>query len=146
MNIILLLIGFAGVLVAVLGVRSSRKQRRVDTGNLYLQRYWKIDDALLISPKGSPEHLRHQHRYLRLSDDEFDAAEQQWIDQSQWIIWHSWLATDQTRRQLTADLSAIGATELDFQNLRLCVEKSGVGHPWASCAAHRRRGRYYLWT
>ena len=47
---------------------------QAEFGNLYIQRYWNIDDDLLLALKGSEKHRRHGRRYLRLFEDEFDVA------------------------------------------------------------------------
>ena len=67
-------LGFGTLVVAIVGLgfvagqlNAQRRAMRADFGNLYIQRYWKIDDALLIEEKGTEAHNRHRHRYVRLS-------------------------------------------------------------------------------
>jgi len=62
---------------------------RAEFGNLYIERYWQIDDDLLLEPKGSERHRQHRHRYLRLFEDEFDVAYLDFLDPQQWEAWHS---------------------------------------------------------
>jgi hypothetical protein len=66
----------AGVELSLVGwqLRQQGIEMQAEFGNLYIQRCWDIDDDLLLALKGSEEHRRHRHRYLRLFEDEFDVA------------------------------------------------------------------------
>ncbi len=70
-------IGLGTLVTAVVGLslvawqlREQRRGMRAEFGNLYIERYWQIDDHLLLEPKGSERHRQHRHRYLRLFEDE----------------------------------------------------------------------------
>lgn len=75
-----LAVAVVGVVGGLMALRQGNRQQRLELGNLYIQRYWAIDDDLLRLPKGSPEHKQARHRYLRLCDDEFEAARRGWVD------------------------------------------------------------------
>lgn len=108
----------------------------LELGNLYIKRYWEIDDDLLILPKGSPEHTRARYRYLRLSEDEFEAASRRWLDKKQWVVWHEWLTQPKAQDKLREDLSRCSSDPADFDRLQRCL-RSGVNHSWSSCQARR---------
>jgi hypothetical protein len=57
----------------------------------YSVRFGAIDDELTMTdPASDPErYARLQKRYLKLREDEFDAARLRWLDPSQWAVWHS---------------------------------------------------------
>jgi hypothetical protein len=79
----------AGLSLVGWQLHQQRVAMQAEFGNLYIQRYWDIDDDLLISTKGSEEHRRHRHRYLRLFEDEFDVAGLGFLNSQQWRAWHS---------------------------------------------------------
>lgn len=106
----------------------------LELGNLYIKRYWEIDDDLLILPKGSPEHKRARHRYLRLCEDEFEAASRGWLDEKQWVVWHEWLTRAKAHDILRKDLSLCSSDPADFERVQGCLG-SGVNHSWPSCQA-----------
>ena len=83
-------IGLGTLVAAVVGLslvawqlREQRRGMRAEFGNLYIERYWQIDDDLLLEPKGSERHRQHRHRYLRLFEDEFDGAYLDFLDPRQ---------------------------------------------------------------
>lgn len=88
-------IGLGTLVTAVVGLslvawqlRDQRRAMRAEFGNFYIQRYWAIDDAMLLEPKGTDDHRRQRHRYLRLFEDEFDVASLGFLDDEQWAVWH----------------------------------------------------------
>jgi hypothetical protein len=89
-----LVITALGVLIAAFGVpalfvqmRLQLQQRKLELGNFYIQRYWEIDDAMLTAPPKRTDSHRHKpHRYLRLCEDEYDAASYGWLDPMHWKI------------------------------------------------------------
>lgn len=107
----------------------------------YLQRFWTIDDDLLIAEKGSDEHRRHVHRYLRLCEDEFEAARQGILDYRYWQLWHSWLASGPMRSQLRADLEVVDAADERFAHIRACLSTDSPSHSWPQGTA--RSGRWH---
>lgn len=130
------------MLAAVIGViwggwqlQQLNRHQRLDLGNLYLQRYWVIDDDLLRLAKGTPEHRHARHRYLRLCEDEFEAATLRWIDAKQWNVWHSWITTPTARETLTADIETCDSQGERFKNVRLCLTEP-ANHSWNRCPAN----------
>lgn len=127
-----------GVILGLRQLKRSQRLERLELGNLYVQRYWEIDDAMLLTEKGSDEHRRHRRRYLRLCDDEFEAARQDWLDPDQWAVWHSFLSQDSGRRKLEADLASLGAGGTEFEFVRTCLSATS-GHSWVACPANNAR-------
>ncbi|MFC6359432.1 hypothetical protein [Luteococcus peritonei] len=112
----------------------AERQRKVQIGLQYLERYWDVSDSLLHSVKGSEEHRQHQHRYLILCEDEFEAAREEWLDDGMWERWHQWLVTESGREQTHADLAQCQRTNA-FEFVRSCLG-GAVGHSWQACPAH----------
>ena len=116
----------------LIALTQSRKQQRLELGNLYIQRFWQIDDDLLRFAKGTAEHRQARHRYLRLCEDEFDAAAHDWLDQRQWAVWHGWLAAETQRPVLRDDLQTCDPDSSRFERIRKCLSRPN-GHPWPEC-------------
>ena len=129
-----LVVAVIGVVGGLMALRQGNRQQLLELGNLYIQRYWAIDDDLLRLPKGSTEHKQARHRYLRLCEDEFEAARRGWFDESQWTAWHGWLADPATAVVITEDLEVCDPKANRFEYVRACL-KSGPAHPWKTCAA-----------
>ncbi|MGJ6980685.1 hypothetical protein ACSDQ9_09185 [Aestuariimicrobium soli] len=127
-----LMVAVVGVVGGLIGLQAANRQRRLDLGNLYLQRYWEIDDDLLRLTKGSPEHNQARHRYLRLCEDEFEAAARSWLDPGQWHAWHSWLVTPASRELVRLDLEQCDPERRRFAFLLRCLD-SHPGHEWREC-------------
>lgn len=136
------LVALVGVVGGLIALRQGNRQRMLDLGSLYIQRYWAIDDALLQLPKGSPAHNQARHRYLRLCEDEFEAAHLGWLDRGQWEVWHEWLTAPGTVALITEDLKLCDPGIPRFVRLRACLSaclESGKTHSWKECPAHRDR-------
>lgn len=96
---------------------------RADFGNVYIERYWQIDDDLLLEPKGTEAHQRHRHRYLRLYEDEFDAASLGFLERRQWQVWHATLDDPAALNQIGADLDACDPDQERFARIRACIQQ-----------------------
>jgi hypothetical protein len=110
--------------------------------NLYIQRYWSIDDDLLLALKGSEEHRRHRHRYLRLFEDEFDVASLGFLNTQQWRAWHSVLDGQKALSRVKDDLTVCNPAEDEFERLRACIrqrEREAKVHDVANCLGWKRR-------
>jgi len=121
-------IGLGTLLTAVLGVcfvgwqlGEQRRAMRAEFGNLYIQRYWSIDDDLMLADKNSPVHAQHRHRYLRLFEDEFDVASLGFLDKKQWRAWHSVLDSHKMLARLEDDLAVCNPDGDEFDRLRSCL-------------------------
>lgn len=134
-----LVVAVVGVSLAIPQLRQGNRQQLLELGGLYIQRYWQIDDDLLRLPKGSPEHTHPRHRYLRLCEDELEAARNGWLDPKQWWVWHSWLAREAAQGQLRSDLEACDRDGTGFDHIRCCLA-SGTDHDWAKCWARQGLG------
>jgi hypothetical protein len=137
-------IGLGTLVTAIVGLslvgwqlREQRRAMRAEFGNLYIQRYWDIDDALLLEAKGSDLHKQHRHRYLRLFEDEFDVATLGFLDRRQWSVWHSVLDDPRVLVRVQEDLHVCNPAEDQFRRLRTCIrqrDREGVAHDAANCS------------
>ena len=137
-----LVVAIGGLSLVVWQLREQRRGMRAEFGNLYVQRYWQIDDDLLLEPKGTDIHRRHRHRYLRLFEDEFDVAELGFLDSKQWEAWHGLLADPKALEQVKDDLATCNPTGDAFTRLRACIaqrENGGGAHKIANCRGGRAR-------
>ena len=131
-------VAVAGLVTIFLQLRTQSQQRRLELGNFYINRYWQLDDDLLLTDKNDKAHQRHRHRYLRLTEDEFDAARVGWLDGEQWSVWHAVFVAKSGWESLKADLAAVAADGSGFESIRACTkqrEDDGVSHDTHSCAA-----------
>jgi hypothetical protein len=73
----------AGAVIAAIGLlltarqlKIQNRQHRLELGGLYINRFWSVDDELTMAdPASEPErYKRLKRRYLKLCEDEFDAA------------------------------------------------------------------------
>jgi len=115
------------VLIAAGGLWAQTRARKFELALVYVQQYWKIQEAFLIEGRGT--HVTpNEQRYLRLCEDEFDAARQGWIDVSVWRIWHDGMRCEVKSRDLDAS---------DYDQLQSCTEQNdheatkcpGLGQP-----------------
>lgn len=137
-------IGLGTLVTAIVGLglvvwqlRQQRRTMRAEFGNLYIERYWQIDDDLLLERKGSKRHRQHRHRYLRLFEDEFDVAKLGFLDLKQWRAWHGVLNDTGARELVRDDLQVCDPKGDSFRRLRACIaqhERDGVGHDVRRCA------------
>ena len=88
----------AGAVIAAIGLlltarqlKIQNRQHRLELGGLYINRFWSVDDELTMAdPASEPErYKRLRIPYLKLCEDEFDAARLGWLDPQQWAVWHS---------------------------------------------------------
>jgi hypothetical protein len=98
---------------------------RAQFGNRYIERYWRIDDELLLEAKGTKKHTQHRHRYLRLFEDEFDVADLGFLDPQQWSAWHSVLDETKQLDLVREDLRLCNTEKDQFAGLRRCVVQRG---------------------
>lgn len=125
-----------GIILTMLQLRRQTRQLKLELGNLYLMRYWQIDDDLLISIKGTEDHGRHRHRYLRLCEDEFEAAGRKWLESGQWAVWHEWLVSPQSIGRLVSDLNFCDPGVTRFNSIRKCIAQvhtEGRVHSAGTC-------------
>lgn len=135
-----LTVAAVGLCFVVFQLSEQRRAMRAQFGNLYIERFWQIDDALLLETKGTELHRRHRHRYLRLFEDEFDVARLGFLDERQWAVWHSVLDEPEALSLVKKDLELCAPDEEKFQRLRACiVQRDDVGkrHDIANCEGTR---------
>lgn len=118
-----------GLGVVVWQLREQRRAMQVELGNLYIQRFWAIDDDLLLEPKGTKLHDLHRHRYLRPFEDEFDVATLDFLDERQWDVWHSVLDDRHGLELVETDLAVCNPAGDQFRRLRRCVRQRTQDRP-----------------
>lgn len=136
-------VGLGTLVTAIVGLtlvawqlHEQRRTMRAEFGNLYIERYWLIDDALLMETKGSVRHNQHRHRYLRLFEDEFDVASLGFLDTRQWRAWHAVLDDPKSLEQLKDDLRVCNPANDKFVRLRACIgqrDQEGKPHKIGGC-------------
>lgn len=117
-------------------LREQRRGMRAEFGNLYIERYWQIDDALLLERKGTEKHRQHRHRYLRLFEDEFDVATLGFLDADQWRAWHAVLDDSKAQLRIKDDLNVCNPSDDQFRRIRACLKQrdtEGGAHGIADC-------------
>src|SRR6476661_3399334 len=77
-----------GVFFAVIGLFAQTRQRKFGLAELYIQRYWQIDDAMKLAVAEGKSDAVDQARYLVLCEDEYEVAQLGWIDANVWRVWH----------------------------------------------------------
>lgn len=116
--------------------RGQKRALRAEYGNVYIQRYWQIEDDLLVTDEASPQHRIHLQRYLRLFEDEFDAATLRFLDLPQWAVWHGVLDDDRARQRVTETLQACDPAAGEFRRLKSCLaqrDRDGTRHDISRC-------------
>lgn len=136
-------IGLGTLVTAIIGLRfvgrqlrEQQRTLRAELGNLYIERYWQIDDDLLLERKGSKRHRQHRHRYLRLFEDEFDVAKLGFLDPEQWRVWHGVLSDEGARELIRDDLRVCDPKGDSFRRLRACItqrERDAADHDVRHC-------------
>lgn len=143
MEIVTALAATVGLFFAGWQLREQTRQKRLNLGQFYIERYWSIDDQLLLATKGASDHRQHRHRYLRLFEDEFDAARLKWLDAEQWTVWHAYLDNPQQAELVADDLAICDPEGQNFVLLRTCLhQRANDGRPHRSktCAAGPESG------
>jgi hypothetical protein len=110
------------VLIAAGGLFAQSRARKFGLAQVYIERYWVVDEYFLPARRPEPTSA-DARRYLRLCEDEFDAAQQGWIDVAVWRTWHSGIR--EQVHELNLDVSA-------YDHLRVCMA-GAAGHEATSC-------------
>jgi hypothetical protein len=135
----------AGAVIAAIGLlltarqlKIQNRQHRLELGGLYINRFWSVDDELTMAdPESEPErYKRLRIRYLKLCEDEFDAARLGWLDPQQWAVWHSEYLRASLRAELESAIRDHGDA-LDLRSLKACLAQTAtVGpHDAQTCSA-----------
>ena len=126
-----------GLLLTARQLKIQNRQHRLDWGMAYSARFWAIDDELTMTdPASDPgRYTRLQKRYLKLREDEFDAARLSWLDATQWAVWHSAYLRPRVREQIESAIAQHG-DDLDLASLKACLgqTKSTGPHASSNCA------------
>ena len=132
------LVAFFGVCLVVSQLRQQERAMKAEFGNLYVQRFWQIDDARILLKESDPIRLQHDRRYLRLFEDEFEVAKIGLLDGKQWDVWHGVLDDERARQRVIANLLTCDNEGAEFDLLRRCLaqrESEGGPHKISRCAA-----------
>lgn len=94
LNTIATCVTAVGVVIAILGLRASRRQRLRQFETFYVERYWKLMDGLsLPALRGQADGPitecddRVALAYLHLCEDQLEVRSQGWISDSTWAAW-----------------------------------------------------------
>jgi len=78
----------AGVLLLVPQLRMAQRQRHRQFEDLYIQRYWTINDQSGdLTLTGSDVKQRNAVAYFRLSEDQMEMRRAGWITDDTWRLW-----------------------------------------------------------
>ena len=116
------------VLVAALSLFAQSRSRKFALAQVYIERFWAVDEYLIHNPcpaAGSAD----TRRYLRLCEDEFDAARQGWIDVAVWRTWHTGIRSQVIR---------LGVDVSEYEQLHSCIEQPD--HPPTKCPGLGKTG------
>jgi hypothetical protein len=116
-------------LFAAGGLWAQTRARKFELALVYIQQYWAVDKDLIQESRPATDSASVQ-RYLRLGEDEFDAARQGCIDVSIWRIWH-----DGMRMQVRDD----NLDPAEFKQLKLCM-KEETDHEATKCPGLGKTG------
>ena len=125
-----------GVFFAVIGLFAQTRQRKFGLAELYIQRYWQIDDAMKLAVAEGKSDAVDQARYLVLCEDEYEVAQLGWIDANVWTAWHEAIVNGTRSAVLPED---------GFRLLKAC--RNGQPHKPYQCPGLGavRRGRRFFW-
>jgi hypothetical protein len=134
-----------GIFAAVVGlfftgfsVWLARDEIRDAYEQRYVERYWQIaDDQLRVKYGETDSNLAemHRERYLRLCEDEFEAANLGNVSRRTWRVWHA--AIEQALEPKTLDRVTLeGADSAEYVMLRACIRASA--HAAGSCPGRQQ--------
>lgn len=122
------------VLIAALSLFAQSRSRKFGLAQVYIERYWAVDEYLLHNPRPAAD-SPDAHRYLRLCEDEFDAARQGWIDVAIWRTWHAGIRSQV--QELDLDVR-------EFDQVKQCLDQPE--HPPTRCNGLGKTGlRRKVW-
>jgi hypothetical protein len=131
-------IAAVGLLLTARQLKIQNRQHRLELGTVYINRFWAVDDELTMTdPASEPErYKRLRVRYLKLCEDEFDAARLGWLDPQQWAVWHSAYLRPSLRSELESAILDHGDT-LDLPSLKACLAQTASAgtHDPRMCSA-----------
>ncbi len=108
-----------GVLLAAAGLIAQARQRKFGLAQIYIQRYWDLDDLKRLDPGQNA----HTISYLRLCEDEYEVARLGWIDSGVWRVWHD---------GIRAGIKYLDIPDTEYALIRRCHDQ-GSGHRAHKC-------------
>ncbi|BBX48055.1 hypothetical protein GCM10009641_09010 [Mycobacterium cookii] len=110
-----------GVFIAAAGLFAQTRARKFGLAQVYIKRYWEVAELFV-----EDDRLRHDstyaRRYLRLREDEFDAARLGWVDIAVWRAWHEGIRSQVKTERFEVD---------KYGQLKHCTERND--HEAAKC-------------
>jgi hypothetical protein len=83
-----------GIVIAVVGLRQTQRQRLRQFEALYVKRYWELMDRLSLAALKEDrtssvvdEDQRAIRAYLRLCEDQLELRREGWISSATWLVW-----------------------------------------------------------
>lgn len=113
------------VIVAAVSLLFQVNQRKMTLAQMYVERYWQIDDAFTEAKEAGASLEIHQERYLRLCEDEYEIARLGWVTHSVWQVWHE---------GIVANLDPQTIPSARYRFLRQCFDRHD-GHTGHQCPA-----------
>jgi hypothetical protein len=101
------------VFIAAGGLFAQTRARKFGLAQVYIQRYWTVDEFFLLEGCSGP-HSANARRYLRLCEDEFDAARQGWVDIAVWRAWHE---------GIRLQVAELGLDISKYDQLKRCIDQ-----------------------
>jgi hypothetical protein len=78
-----------GVFIGAAGLWAQARQRKLALTQLYVQRFWQLDDLMRDAHSDDIRDSGYWEAYLRLCEDEYEIAHLGWIELSVWEVWHA---------------------------------------------------------
>lgn len=103
-----------GVFVGAAGLFAQTRARKFGLAQVYIKRYWEVDE-LFVGDDRQRHESTYARRYLRLCEDEFDAARLGWVDIAVWRAWHEGIRSQVQREGFNVD---------KYVQLKRCIEQS----------------------
>jgi hypothetical protein len=102
-----------GVFIGAAGLFAQTRARKFGLAQVYIKRYWEVDE-LFVRDDHQRQDSTYARRYLRLCEDEFDAAQLGWVDIAVWRAWHEGIRSQVKRERFNVD---------KYGQLKRCMEQ-----------------------
>src|SRR3954468_10915936 len=112
----------ASLILTMLSLRASQRQRLRQFETLYVQRYWALLDRLSLTglrgdatDEVSAEDERVVRAYLRLCEDQLELRRLGWIGTSTWAIWIDGMRAQLGRRPFDLVWKEVRESTTEFE-------------------------------
>lgn len=124
-------------LIPAASLFAQSRDRKFGLAQVYIQRYWEIDDKFI--EEGHPGCGANARRHLRLREDEFEVTRQGRIDFGVWRTWHSGIRSRVAELDLEQEVSK-------YELLSKCIGSPDPNHSARKCKALGKAGlRRRVW-